>query len=132
LKLREEPGANAHLITYERPDLPGQKESRYRIIGVADPAELKEAFSTVLDIRVVVSKVRRLFIFKGVRIHLDRVDGLGNFIEFEGLVSDDADPALIERLLTDLRQSFEIKEGDLLSASYSDLLEAEVGDDKMI
>ncbi len=35
LKLREEPDAAAHLIAYERPDLPGSKESRYRLIEVA-------------------------------------------------------------------------------------------------
>ena len=124
MKLREEPGSGAHLIAYQRPDLPGQKESRYRIVPVEDAAELKEALSTVLGGRVVVSKTRRLFIFEGVRIHLDRVDGLGNFIEFEGVATDEADLGRFESLLADLRRSFEIEEGDLLSASYSDLLEA--------
>lgn len=78
----------------------------------------------MLGTRVVVSKTRRLFIFERVRIHLDRVDGLGNFIEFEGVASGGADLGRFERLLADLRRSFEIEEGDLLSASYSDLLEA--------
>lgn len=124
MKLREEPGAESQLIAYERSDLPGQKESRYRIVPVGDPAELKAALSTVLGTRVVVSKARRLFIFEGVRIHLDRVDGLGNFIEFEAVATSEADLERFESLLADLRRSFEIDEGDLLSASYSDLLEA--------
>ena len=123
MKLREEPGADAHLIAYRRPDLPEQRESRYRIVPVGDAAELKEALSTVLGTRVVVSKTRRLFIVDGVRIHLDRVEGLGNFIEFEGVAAGEADLRRFEHLLTDLRRSFEIEEGDLLSASYSDLLE---------
>lgn len=124
MKLREEPGAESHLIAYERSDLPGQKESRYRIVPVGEPAELKAALSTVLGTRVVVSKARRLFIFEGVRIHLDRVDGLGNFIEFEAVATGEADLGRCERLLSDLGEAFEIVEDDLLSVSYSDLLEA--------
>jgi adenylate cyclase, class 2 len=122
LKLREESGGDAYLIAYERPDLPGEKESLYRIVRVSDPSELREALSAVLGISVVVSKVRRLFVFAGIRIHLDRVDGLGDFIEFEGVVSDDGDSERFAPLLTDLRQSFGIREGDLLRGSYSDLL----------
>jgi adenylate cyclase class IV len=59
-----------------------------------------------------------------VRIHLDRVDGLGDFIEFEGVVDSDGDGDLerFEKLLTELRHSFGIGEGDLLEGSYSDLL----------
>lgn len=37
LKLREESDAIAHLIAYERPDLAGYKESRYRLIEVREP-----------------------------------------------------------------------------------------------
>ena len=127
LKLREEPGAGAHLIAYERPDLPGHKVSRYRVIPIGDPAELKPAFETVLGIRVTVSKVRRLFLFEGVRIHLDRVDGLGSFVELEGVAAGDDDLARFERLLAELRQAFEIKDGNLVGAGYSDLLEARSG-----
>lgn len=122
LKLREEAGADAHLIAYERPDLPGHKESRYRIVRVDDPTELREALSAVLGISVVVSKARRLFVLTDIRIHLDRVDGLGDFIEFEGVVSGDGDPDRFAPLLADLRRSFGIKEDNLLCGSYSDLL----------
>lgn len=122
LKLREEPDAEAQLIAYERPDRPQQKTSRYRLVEVRDSDELKEALAAVLGITVVVEKARRLFIFKGVRIHLDRVDGLGTFIEFEGVVADGDDPGAFELLLVDLRRKFAICDEDLLSESYSDLL----------
>ena len=122
LKLREEEGADAHLIAYERPDLPGQKESRYRIVRVDNPAEMQEALSAALGVSVVVSKRRRLFVLAGTRIHLDRVDGLGDFIEFEGVVSGEDDPGRFAPLLADLRRSFGIEEDDLLRGSYSDLL----------
>lgn len=122
LKLREEPDAVAHLIAYERPDLLGHKESRYRLVEVREPAEMREALAAVLGDAVVVNKARRLFIFEGVRIHLDRVDGLGDFVEFEGVAVDGVDPGGFARLLDDLRSSFGIRDKDLLRESYSDML----------
>jgi predicted adenylyl cyclase CyaB len=122
LKLREEPGAVAHLIAYERPDLTGNTESRYRLVEVAEPAELRGALASVLGVKVVVGKSRRLFTFEGVRIHLDRVDGLGDFIEFEGVAADGVDPSGFTGLLDELRGSFGIRDEDLLRESYSDLV----------
>lgn len=122
LKLREEPDGIPHLIAYERPDLTGHKESRYRLIEVSEPAELKDALAAVLGITVVVSKARRLFIFEGVRIHLDRVEDLGDFIEFEGVAANGGDLTRFAESLDDLRRSFGIRDEDLLRASYSDLL----------
>jgi adenylate cyclase, class 2 len=122
LKLREEAGVAAQLIAYERADLPGEKESRYRLVEVGEAAEMREALGAVLGISVVVSKVRRLFLFDGVRIHLDRVDELGDFIEFEGVVADGDDSEVFAGRLADLRQAFRIRDEDLLGGSYSDLL----------
>lgn len=122
LKLREEPEAVAHLIAYERPDLLEQKESRYWLVEVLESAELREALAAVLGIRVVVAKARRLFIFEGVRIHVDCVDGLGDFIELEGVAAEREDPGGFAELLTDLRRAFGIRDEDLLHESYSDLL----------
>lgn len=122
LKLREEPEAVAHLIAYERPDLCGHKESHYRLIEVGEPAGLRDALATVLGIAVVVSKARRLFVFEGVRIHLDHVDGLGEFIELEGVAADGEDPGDFAKPLADLQRSFGIRDADLLGESYSDLL----------
>jgi adenylate cyclase, class 2 len=121
LKLREEPEAGATLIAYERPDVVGSKESSYRLVEVPDPDELRDALAAALGVTVVVDKSRRLFIHEGVRIHLDRVEGLGDFIEFEGVAVDD-DPARFTLLLDSLRGAFDIRGEDLLRESYSDLL----------
>ncbi len=67
-------------------------------------------------------KARRLFFSEGVRIHLDRVDGFGDFIEFEGVTADGEDPGAFTGLLADLRQSFGIRDEDLLRESYLDLV----------
>jgi predicted adenylyl cyclase CyaB len=121
LKLREESGAVSQLIAYERPHLARSKDSRYRLVDVPDPDELREALTAALGVTVVVSKERRLFTFEGVRIHLDRVDGLGDFIEFEGVAEDGDDPGRFPALLDELRASFGIGDRDLVPESYSDL-----------
>ena len=125
LKLRQETGAPAHLIAYERSDLPGQRESRYRVVEIGDAAELEEALAGVLGIIAVVSKERRLFLFEGVRIHLDRVDCLGSFIELEGVAAPgERDLAHLEIPLALLRNSLGIDETNLIGESYCDLVRA--------
>lgn len=122
LKLREEPGVEAHLIAYERPDLPDQKESHYRIVPTRNPDELRAALSVALGIWIVVSKARRLFILDGIRIHLDHVDQLGDFIEFEGVIANEGDRGRYDGRWSGLRTAFGIRDDDLLRRSYSDLL----------
>lgn len=112
----------AHLIAYERPDLAGHKESRYRLMAVPEPIKLRDALAGTLGVKVVVNKSRRLFILGDVRIHLDHVEELGDFVEFEGVVAGSGDPGGFAGLLDDLRHSFGIRDEDLLRESYSDLL----------
>jgi adenylate cyclase, class 2 len=122
LKLREEDGATPHLIAYERPDRTSSRESRYRIVEVAEPEELKEALASALGIEVVVAKERRLFLWRTVRIHLDMIDRLGSFIEFEAVAPTDSDLSYEEALVAELRRAFAIDESDLIDSSYSDLM----------
>lgn len=127
LKLREEPGAAAQLIAYERPDLTGPKVSGYRLVELSNPDELREALAATLGISVVVSKARRLFLLDGVRIHLDHLERLGDFIEFEGVAAEGDDPAEFANTLAALCRSFDISDDDFLSQSYADLLLAAEG-----
>jgi adenylate cyclase class 2 len=123
LKLREEKGGEPHLIAYERPDLTGSRESRYRIVEVTQPEELKAALSAALGVAVVVAKERRLFLWEGnVRIHLDAVEGLGSFIEFEAIVADASDLAREKAQVRSLRETFAIDGADLIGESYCDLV----------
>jgi predicted adenylyl cyclase CyaB len=121
LKLREQEGATPHLIAYERPDRTDSRESRYRIIEVEQADVLKDALADALGVKVVVAKERRLFLWNGVRIHLDQVDGLGSFIEFEAIASTDSDLSQEEAQVKALRQAFGASDDDLIGASYSDL-----------
>ncbi|MDQ2629364.1 MAG: CYTH domain-containing protein [Actinomycetota bacterium] len=79
-------------------------------------------FAGTLGVIAVVEKARRLFIFKAVRIHLDSVEGLGSFIEFEAVAEPgEEDLQRFQGLLCELRKSFEIEDVDLIGESYCDL-----------
>jgi predicted adenylyl cyclase CyaB len=125
LKLREEEGAVPHLIAYERPDQVGQRESRYRIVPVHQVDELRLALSSALGIKVVVAKKRRLFLWEEVRIHLDEVEGLGNFIEFEVVASEGSDLSREKIHIATVRQTFAIDDSNVIGGSYCDLALAE-------
>jgi homotetrameric cytidine deaminase len=122
LKLREQEPGGAELIAYERPDAPEARESRYRIAPVREPQALREALDAALGTVVVVDKRRRLFVWDGVRIHLDRVEGLGAFVELEGVAADDSDLAREAEQVARLRVELDIGDAAIEAASYSDLL----------
>jgi adenylate cyclase class IV len=62
-----------------------------------------------------------------VRIHLDEVDGLGVFLEFEAALSEKDGAEVSEGRLELLRRKMRIEERDLVAVSYSDLLDRERG-----
>lgn len=129
LKLRQEGGAASQLISYVRADEPRERLSRYRIIEIEDAEGLKAALCESLGTRVVVSKRRRLFMWREVRIHLDRVDGLGDFLEFEAVANEQSDFAEERQKVQQLREAFGIGSENLIGCGYSDLI-LEAADDR--
>jgi homotetrameric cytidine deaminase len=129
LKLREQDPGGAELVAYERADEAQARLSRYRLVPVADPAALRAALDAVLGTTVVVDKRRRLFLWEGVRIHLDRVEGLGDFIELEAVAAEGSDLSREEELVARLRVELEIADDALVPVGYSDLLAGEGGSD---
>jgi adenylate cyclase class 2 len=122
LKLREIDSATAELIWYDRPDTTEFKSSIYLVVPVPDPALLKATLTAANGLRGEVRKTRELWLFHNVRIHLDTVDHLGDFIEFEAVMRDEISDEPSQARLTQLRQTLLVVEADLLQNSYSDLL----------
>ncbi|MBX7256081.1 MAG: class IV adenylate cyclase [Candidatus Hydrogenedentes bacterium] len=123
LKLREcSPDAD-HLVFYRRPDDLHAKACDYLIT----PAQqgLKELLAEAFGVVGVVVKTRKLWLWKNVRIHLDSVEYLGNFIEFEAVLSDEFDDADGSQKVAWLSEQFGIRESDLLPSSYIDLLQVQ-------
>ena len=128
LKLREivtrgSDARSAELIFYERADDAGPKTCEYEITPVAEPDGLTRTLAAALGVRTVVVKERTLFLYKNVRIHLDRVETLGAFLEFEAVMSDGVPEEQGEPLVAELMKRFGLSEGDLVRESYVDLVE---------
>jgi predicted adenylyl cyclase CyaB len=122
LKLRSFGTGRAELIAYERPDARGGRYSQYLVLPVADPKFTRMLFRRMFGIQVTVKKVRRLFLYRNARIHLDSVQGLGSFIEFEVMVTKG--PAQARRLFETLVAAFGLKRNETIAGSYSDMLVA--------
>jgi adenylate cyclase class IV len=122
LKLREINASSAELIFYTREEQSERRYSAFERCPVADPALLKKLLTQALGIRGVVAKDRHLFLFRQTtRIHLDRVDRLGAFIEFEVPVADEGGAEReIDRLIT----HFRLRPEWMITGSYIDLLES--------
>jgi adenylate cyclase class IV len=125
LKKREEPQETAVWIYYHRPDLVRPRMSNYTIL-TSDQARLRWGVDDI-EPWLAVEKVRELWLLDNVRIHLDVVEGLGLYVEFEAIVSRDHDVEACHRAIARLRTSFEPILGEPISASYSDLVAAELG-----
>src|SRR5690348_11477556 len=83
LKLRTYSPVAGELIFYRRDDAAGPKESFYLLSSTADPAGLRELLSAAYGTIGRVQKHRTLYLVGRTRVHLDRVEGLGHFLELE-------------------------------------------------
>jgi homotetrameric cytidine deaminase len=122
LKLREEEPGGATLVQYERTDAAHARVSDYRLAPVDDPEALRAALDASLGTLVVVDKERRLLLWRGVRIHLDRVAGLGAFVELEGVADEGSDLSAERANVEELRAALGIGDDRIVSGSYADRL----------
>ncbi len=122
MKLREGNIENA-LIHYDRQDLQGSKLSNVILYKHKPDVALKDILIRQLGIKVVVDKRRRIYFIDNVKFHLDRVAGLGTFLEVEAI--DDSGRYTIEELKEQCDKYYEyfkLNQQDLIEKSYSDLL----------
>ena len=123
LKLRLLEAERAQLIYYTRPDYEGPKRSDYHIYETADPENLKRVLELTYGIRGVVRKTRYLYIVGQTRVHLDNVEGLGQFMELEVVIQGGQDDAEGQVIAEGLMTSLGVERSDLLEGAYLDLLE---------
>ena len=120
LKIREvDSQEKTTLIYYRREDITGPKRSEIILIDIQEPESFKALFDNLLGKKVIVDKEREIYTLKGTQIHLDTVQNLGTYIEFERRITNiNKDHKVLEELMKKLQ----IKEKDLIQGSYSDLL----------
>ncbi len=127
LKLRVRRDGPAQLIYYERPDRDGPKRSDYHIFETPDAESLKATLGLALGVRGVVRKTRYLYMVGQTRVHLDDVEGLGQFMELEVVLRAGQSDAEGQAVAEDLMSKLGIAEADLLEGAYMDLIEEGTG-----
>jgi predicted adenylyl cyclase CyaB len=121
LKLRVLAGDKAELIFYRRADERGPKESFYLRIPISTPEPLREALSRAYGVAGRVRKRRSLFLVGRTRIHLDRVEGLGHFLELEVVLGEDEPTGAGVREAHGLMERLGIHACQLIDGAYVDL-----------
>jgi predicted adenylyl cyclase CyaB len=121
LKLRESSRGGAALIHYERADAAIERVSDYEIVPVPDPAAMRAFLDRALGRSGEVRKERHLFLMDNVRIHLDRVEQLGHFLELEAIVDADHTEAQCRQSCARLLERLRIEPEDHLAVAYVDL-----------
>jgi predicted adenylyl cyclase CyaB len=122
LKLRILSDGSGEIIHYERPASKNPRPCKYHIVRIHDPESLKPVLASALGEEGTVRKIRTLYLFGQTRIHLDRVEDLGEFIELEYVLKNDADRTRGHREIEHLMELLKIHNDDLIGRPYIDLM----------
>jgi predicted adenylyl cyclase CyaB len=125
LKLRVFGDGSGELIHYHRPDATGPKLSDYVLVPVAEPDSLRDALARACGLVGRVRKHRILVLVGPTRIHLDQVEGLGDFLELEVTLKDGQTEAEGTAIAHDLMARLGVQPQQLLEGAYLDLLRAQ-------
>jgi predicted adenylyl cyclase CyaB len=110
------------LIFYRRPDQNGPKESSYTLAPVQDASAMKNLLAELHGIRAVVRKTRWLYLAGQTRIHLDRVESLGDFLELEVVLKETQSAEEGKAIARNIMDQLGIAQEDLVDRAYVDLL----------
>ena len=124
LKVRAFADGSGQLIFYERPDVRGPKTSRFSLVPTSDAASLCRVLGQALGVRAVVSKVRHLYLVGQTRVHIDRVEGLGDFLELEVVLDEGQTESEGAAIAAQLMERLGVDEAQLVHGAYVDLIES--------
>lgn len=122
LKLRAFSTDSGELIFYQRVNQSGPKESFYIRSPTSSPETLRESLSLAYGQIGRIRKYRTLFLVGRTRVHLDRVEGLGHFLELEVMLVDDEPPEQGIREASELMEKLGIQPEQLIEGAYVDLM----------
>lgn len=122
LKLRAFASDRGELIFYRRNDETGPKESFYVRSPTAQPDTLRETLALAYGETGRVRKRRIVYLVGRSRVHLDRVEGLGDFVEIEVVLGDGESAGDGVREAHALMAKLGIDASRLVAGAYFDLL----------
>lgn len=121
LKLRDFGTGHGELIHYRRADAAGPRLSDYVRVPTDAPAALREALARAHGVIGRVRKTRWLLLAGPTRIHLDRVEGIGDFLELEVVLREDQTAADGAAIADALLARLGVEKAQRLAGAYLDL-----------
>ena len=122
LKLRRFSSGMGQLIYYEREDKEGPKPSSYQIVGTDDPDGLQKLLSSAYGVLGEVVKERYLYLLGRTRIHLDKVERLGHYLELEVVLPEGSSVEEGVAEAESIMKELGLSDDDLVKGAYLDLL----------
>jgi predicted adenylyl cyclase CyaB len=122
LKLRAFSIDAGELIFYRRLNQAGPKESFYIRSPTSSPETLRESLSLAYGQIGRIRKYRTLYLVGRTRVHLDRVEGLGHFLELEVMLVGDEPAEQGIREAGELMDQLGIQPAQLIEGAYIDLM----------
>jgi predicted adenylyl cyclase CyaB len=122
LKLRALSSTEGQLIFYRRANQAGPKESRFVISPTASPDALRDALTLAYGSAGRVRKHRTLYLVGRTRVHLDRVESLGHFLELEVVLAEGESPDAGVKEARALMTALGLADDQLIDGAYVDLL----------
>lgn len=120
LKAREGTIENA-LIFYRRTNRARARQSRIELMPLRPGNHLRDVLASAFGVLAVVDKQREIYFVGNVKIHLDKVQGLGRFVEVEA-ISRGGNLKKIRAQAREFQKWFGIRPSQIVAFSYSDLV----------
>jgi predicted adenylyl cyclase CyaB len=122
LKLRQFTRQQGELIFYQRDDQLEPTESFYVRSTTNDPSGLLATLKLAYGEAGKVTKKRNLYFIGRTRIHVDRVNGLGSFVELEVVLEDDENVEVGVKEADRIMQQLGIDKSQRIEGAYVDLI----------
>jgi predicted adenylyl cyclase CyaB len=120
LKIREGRIENS-LIFYKRSNSARARRSTVDMMLLPRRNSVRAILSHALPVLAVVDKQREIFFVGNVKIHLDRVRGLGKFVEVEAMTRS-GDILKVRAQAAKFQKLFGITSAEIVPLSYSDMI----------
>ena len=123
LKLRQINSEKTQVIYYERENISKPRRSDVFVLEFPESRAFTALLKKILEVKATVKKTREIYRHQRTQVHLDTVDSLGCYVEFERktpntLKEVEKNIKLLEKLMATL----EINPENLEKLSYSDLI----------
>lgn len=125
LKLRIEDRNNnmsSYGIFYERQNICEAKESIYYCYNVENHELFTKVFGNGLIQELEIIKVRKLFLYKNARIHVDDVNSLGKYLEIEVVINNDESESNSKNIMKEVCDICNIDNNEKIDCGYRELL----------